>query len=141
MNSLYFEHSINLDAVFSDETENFRIPSEPNWYEAVQVIVRTAKDDPEEVILHFGDYTKIMRKMETRQDPYFDYFERHIPASFKPTKYFFEIRSGHFSKFLTKKGIRDNVCDDDKFIIVPDFKVPEWSKGAIMYQQIGRAHV
>jgi alpha-glucosidase len=130
---LYFEENINLDAVFSDETENFRIPSEPSWYDPVQVIIRTEKDDVNEVIMHFGDYSKIMRKMDT-DDKYFDYYERHIPASFKSTRYYFELKKGYISKCYTKKGIKDNVGEDDKFLIVPDFKVPEWSKGAVMYQ-------
>lgn len=133
---MYYRDGINVDAIFSDETENFRIPSEPSWYDPVQVILRVAKDDINEVKMHFGDYTKIMRKDEQRSssDPYFDYYERHIPASFKPTRYFFEIIKGSLSKFFTKKGIKDNVNEDDKFLIVPDFTVPDWAKGAIMYQ-------
>ena len=46
-----------LSAVFSDETPNYRFPSEPNSGDTVRIRLRVAKDSVERVILLFESLT------------------------------------------------------------------------------------
>ncbi|NLK97348.1 MAG: alpha-glycosidase, partial [Epulopiscium sp.] len=80
---------INEKAVFSDETANFRDPVEPRKDEPVKVKLRTAKNNVDEVFVHFkGQKAKMIK---TIQDEIFDYYEGVIPPCESTTSYFFEL--------------------------------------------------
>lgn len=65
------------DAVFSDETANFRNPVEPKSSESVTVKIRTAKDNCDEVFLIYED--KKIKMEKCMQDELFDYYQGLFP--------------------------------------------------------------
>ena len=123
---------LNEKAVFSDETANFRTPVEPRKDEPVKVKLRTAKNNVDEVFVHFRGQRLKMDQLS--QDELFDYYEGEIPPCESSTSYFFEIIKYGISYFYNKKGLFNYVDHVYDFRIVPDFHTPDWDKGAVMYQ-------
>ena len=68
---------MNREAIFSDGTADFRIPTEPEIGETVKIILRTAKDDVDYACLRTdGDDRVVMRKV--RMDDRFDFYETEV---------------------------------------------------------------
>ena len=44
---------LSIESIFSDETENFRIPSEPTSTDTVQVLIRTGRGNMDAVFFVF----------------------------------------------------------------------------------------
>ena len=55
---------LSIESIFSDETENFRIPSEPTSSDTVQVLIRTGRGNMDDVYLCY-DGEKIPMKVCT----------------------------------------------------------------------------
>ncbi|HOQ17222.1 MAG TPA: glycoside hydrolase family 13 protein [Defluviitaleaceae bacterium] len=120
------------DAVFSDETANFRNPVEPKSSESVTVKIRTAKDNCDEVFLIYED--KKIKMEKCMQDELFDYYQGLIPPVSHTLSYHFELKKNEISYYYNKKGL---LLEKDPFFdfkIIPDFSTPAWAKGAVMYQ-------
>jgi alpha-glucosidase len=132
---LYFDTRqpvLDENAIFSDATKNFRIPSEPDVKESTKVRIRTAKDNIDEVFLCFVD-TRIPLSIEY-SDELFDYYYGIIPPTSTEVEYFFELNVGNLKCYYNKKGISREPDSFYNFKIIPGFKTPDWAKGAIMYQ-------
>lgn len=119
-------------AIFSDATHNFRIPPEPKMNEVTKVRIRTGKDNVDEVYLCF-EGKRIKIDIES-SDQYFDYYAGEIVADKPCIQYYFEINVGKLRCYFNKKGVSREPDHYFDFKIVPDFKTPDWAKGAIMYQ-------
>ena len=61
-----------LSAVFSDESPNYRFPSEPNSGDTVRIRLRVARDSAERVILLFESLTVGTMMFKVRSDEFFD---------------------------------------------------------------------
>ena len=130
-----------LSAVFSDETPNYRLPSEPNSGDTVRIRLRVAKDSAERVILLFESLTVGTMMFKVRSDDYFDYFEAGIICSETEVIYRFLIECPDGTKIAYDKcGARadeHNTPDFNPayaFRFIPGFHVPDWAKGAVQYQ-------
>lgn len=123
---------INRDALFSDESGQFRIPMEVNSGDEVIVIFRTAKDNVDGVYLISKGNRLPMKKFETNQS--FDYYRLELLVGENPIYYFFEIRSGKERLFYNKRGVTEDLQRAYSFGIIPGFFTPDWAKGAVMYQ-------
>ena len=123
---------MNKDALFCDGTEAYVSPTEPAVGEKVQLWFRTAKDDVDEVILRTGEESRSLKKECTKGK--FDYYVIGILTDNKTIKYHFEIRSGAEVCYYNQWGVQDELNTYYDFQIVPGFSVPEWAKGAVMYQ-------
>ena len=123
---------MNKDALFCDGTEAYVSPTEPTVGEKVQLRFRTAKDDVDEVLLWIEEETHSLKKEYTKGK--FDYYVIGILAEDKTIKYHFEIRSGAEVCYYNQWGVQDELNTYYDFQIVPGFSVPEWAKGAVMYQ-------
>lgn len=64
--------NFNKRAVFSDETENYRTPVEPQPGEAVNIRIRTKKNNVDFVYLICGEEKKQMNLVESKDG--FDYY-------------------------------------------------------------------
>ena len=66
---------LNQDALFCSETEDYRIPEEPEANQDVLLYFRTARDDADQVIYREcgSDIEGIMKK--SSRDTWFDYYE------------------------------------------------------------------
>ncbi len=123
---------LNVEAIFSDETENFVVPSEPAIGDDVFVKIRVLKDNIDEVYLVNNDNLFKMELCETTGK--FDYYKYTVKNIQEKIEYQFKILKNNVDYYFSKFGVSSNVNKDFDFRIIPNFKTPDWSKGAIMYQ-------
>ncbi|MBR1629332.1 MAG: glycoside hydrolase family 13 protein [Lachnospiraceae bacterium] len=124
---------MNREAIFSDGTAEYRIPTEPMPGESVHIILRTAKDDVTSACLRTeGDDRVVMLKYRT--DDRFDYYKTTVRMNEDSFIYYFEIQSGPEIVYLDRFGVSEDVRPTYRFCIAPGFSVPDWAKGAVMYQ-------
>ncbi|MCI8727633.1 MAG: glycoside hydrolase family 13 protein [Hungatella sp.] len=126
--------NLNRKALFCDETEEFRIPAEPDTGEQVTLRFRTARDGADAVYyVQEGRETQpAMEKVLT--DGGFDYYEYRIEVGQKPVHYCFRIVKGEDTCFYNRLGSVEAAEELFRFRITPGFHVPDWAKGAVMYQ-------
>ena len=122
----------DMEALFSDETENYVMPMEPEPHETVTIRFRTAKNNVDAVYFISGADRLIMQFEESLGD--FDYYKIEITVGENPLHYYFEIQTGKFRCFYNKRGVSRNLQEYYAFALVPGFKTPDWAKGAVMYQ-------
>lgn len=123
---------INVDAIFSDESENYRDPVSPDINEKVSVKIRTGKDDLDEVYVLFGGESYQMDRVES--DGYFDYYEGSFICGESRDSYYFKLVKEDRVYFYNKQGLVKTVNSDYNFVVIPGFRTPDWAKGAVMYQ-------
>lgn len=119
-------------AIFSDGTKFYRIPQEPTSTDITKVRIRTAKNNIEKVYLYCGGNRK--RMSIEFSDELFDYYMGEIAAISIKVNYYFELHSGNLKCYYNKKGVTREPDHFYDFTIVPDFKTPDWAKGAVIYQ-------
>lgn len=120
-------------ALFSDETKEYRFPEEPNPGDEVCLRFRTAADDAAHVYLVFDDGRKLELSKEKTVGR-FDYYAVSLPVLEEPILFYYEIDDGKETCTFTRLGISENLERQFLFAITPGFHVPEWAKGAVMYQ-------
>ena len=128
---------MNKQALFSDGTGQYLVPSEPKKNEVVTIRFRTAKNDVDFVRVISGSRAFVMRKTNSHGE--FDYYEVKWPLGEKPLYYYFEIngRESHGRSevcYYDRYGVTNEVRPQYAFGIVPGFATPDWAKGAVMYQ-------
>lgn len=130
---------INKRALFSDETEDYRCPAEPDAGDEVLLRFRTAKGDADAVFL-VEENSLRERKLELEPaaeeaaEDRFDYFRIRVRMTAQRYGYCFRIEKGGEVCWYTKTGPADSAGWDTAFRIAPGFKTPDWAKGAVMYQ-------
>ena len=133
--NLYFETVIsapNKDALFSDGTELYRSPCEPQCYDTVTLRMRTGKDNIDSVIL-VTSKERVVMKLE-REDDLFDYYAAQIQLGQEKLEYYYEITAGPITCVYNSFGVMDEDKPEYRFSIMPGFKTPDWAKGAVFYQ-------
>ncbi len=114
-------------------TLDFLRPAEPDVGRITDFRFRCAHDDAKQVLLMFGNEYRRMNLSET--DNGFDYYDISVNIGKDPFIYYFEITGKDGSVWrYDKRGAVIEVKDSMKFMVIPGFKTPEWSKGAVMYQ-------
>lgn len=119
-------------AVFSDETENYRTPAEPEPGDTVNIRIRTKEKNVDTVYLVSGEKKQQMELINTKDG--FDYYGTDVELQNESIRYFFEIISGKIHCYYNQAGITREIDEHYSFGIVPGFKTPDWAKGAVMYQ-------
>ena len=119
-------------AVFSDGTEEYRIPAEPGPDEDVRIRLRTARGNVFAAVLVAGEERLQMTVAES--DSLFDYYEAVIHTGTSNIEYYFLIWSGEKHYFYNYTGVSEELNEMYNFKIMPGFKTPDWAKGAVMYQ-------
>lgn len=123
---------LDRQALFCDETSEYRIPPEPDCNETVKIRFRTACDNADQVYLICGNTETKMEKAE--QVGEFDYYEGTVCLGVDPVHYFFEISRGKEVCYYNKLGCTTDLQKSYSFRITPGFHTPEWAKGAVFYQ-------
>lgn len=118
--------------LFADGTEDYRQPPEPKAGETVTLRFRTAKNNVDAVWLRTGDRKIYMDKVET--EGMFDYYAVQVRMTEERFSYCFEINTGMLHCYYDRYGVSQEVRPQYQFTIVPGFLVPQWAKGAVMYQ-------
>ena len=126
---------IKREAIFSDETNGYVNPSEPGAYDNISICIRVAKDDVDRVeILHGKNYSEATLLRKYHSDYYFDYYKIFTDISNVVFRYVFRISKGKETVYYDRVGVSDGIRVFQGFEIIPDFKTPDWAKGAILYQ-------
>lgn len=122
----------NRRGLFSDTTDDYVIPSEPEPYSPVTIRFRTSKNNMDRVFLIFKGQKLLMEKVET--DEYFDFYAYVIQVENEKVSYHFEVQNGSISGIYDVRGLVREENDYYNFVILPGFHTPAWAKGAVMYQ-------
>ncbi|MDR2649913.1 MAG: glycoside hydrolase family 13 protein [Clostridiales bacterium] len=126
---------INLEAVFSDESENFVSPSEPESGETVTIRLRTEHGNVDGAFLYICRQNAepapiTMRKMHS--EGFFDWYVAEVLA--ERLSYYFTVIKQERVYYFNKLGLYPELDDTYNFMLIPDFITPDWAKGAVMYQ-------
>ncbi len=123
---------ISIEAIFSDLTENFVTPCEPSDNEPVTIKIRTGKRGIKKAYL-VADGQKYEMSIvdENIKFRYYAYTFENIPELIR---YYFEIESINSTYYYNNQGVASQVNNEFDFKVIPNFKTPEWSKSAVMYQ-------
>lgn len=122
----------NRRALFTDTTEEYVSPVEPEAYDKVTIRFRTAINNVDRVSLVLGSENYIMSKVES--DKHFDFYAAELSLKEEKITYHFEIQTGRLKGFYDTRGLVQEVNEYYDFVIIPGFKTPGWAKGAVMYQ-------
>ena len=122
----------NRRALFSDMTEDFVTPMEPNKFAQVKIKFRTEKDNVDNVYLCTDTDKLLMVKSLT--DDLFDYYEIDVQLEDTTFSYYFHIEAGKIECFYDRRGVALDVQPYFMMRIIPGNKTPDWAKGAVMYQ-------
>jgi alpha-glucosidase len=123
---------LNFDAVFSDETAEYRMPVAPHRGDTVEVKLRAARDNLSAAYVCIADVEYPMSV--SAQNEYFDYYTASFVCGDKPISYFFKLVKDDRTYFYNKNGVYKSANPDYNFMILPDFHTPDWAKGAVIYQ-------
>lgn len=122
------------EGIFSDETEDYVFPAEPEAGERMRIRLRVAGKDAEIVELVDIESGKhhSMEKVSEKDD--FVFYEAKLVMPEKFFRYYFEIHVAGQTLYYTEAGINEQLIIEGAFCIVAGFHTPEWAKGALMYQ-------
>ena len=125
---------LNWQALFADETSDYRMPEEPDAGMWVRLRFRTAKGNADRVF-YIEDETKAETEMrKASSDPLFDHYELEIQVEESPIRYYFRVEAGEEHCYFNRLGATMDIQSCYGFCITPGFHTPEWVKGAVMYQ-------
>ncbi len=119
-------------AVYSDETMQFRFPVEPLSTDEVTVRLRVGQGSFSAVFLCTAEREYLMEEEEN--DGIFQYYSVVLPPTEKKICYIFRLQYGEAEAFYTKYGYAEEFKGEGFFEIIRDFTTPDWAKGAVMYQ-------
>ena len=133
---------------FSDETETFRSPAEPDPGEAVTLRLRAERNVAIAPFLLVETHSQPIVMEKAREEGPFDWYEATIACADEPLSYRFVIKYGKHQVVYRKNGASlldansplatpGALADEDPsfdFRIVPGFHTPAWAQGALQYQ-------
>ena len=122
----------DLRALFSDTTEEYLIPAQPDLHDKVTIRLRTGKNEVE--VCFLVAYGSHLRMHLSESDELFDYYSVRLEVSESPLRYYFMFIAGGKKYRYTRRGIRNTIRPGDWWHVVPGFHPPEWAAGAVMYQ-------
>lgn len=136
---------MKLEAIFSDETQEYVYPEETEIGDRVSVRIKTLKNDVDRAFVICEDEIIPMEKLdfELRKESYFDnhrrmkqfdFYEAKLIQKNKNLSYYFKLVSKGEEYFYNRIGIKDYLVPEYNFNIIAGFKIPMWAKGAIIYQ-------
>lgn len=123
---------INRMALFSDETESYRTPYEPAAGDVVTITLRTLANDVTRAYTVINGIKKEMAKART--DGTFDYYSIKLTCTQDAVNYYFVVYDEDDKVCYNKLGWAENNQAEYNFSFISDFKVPDWAKGAVVYQ-------
>ncbi len=127
--------------IHSDQTINFMDPTEPEVGDLVKIKIRVPKIlgqvkgnvffTPEKNSKRYS-HAEMIKEYSTK---FFNYFSYSFKMPNRIMRYHFEIDSIDQKKKIKYDAM--GICEHRSlhdFILIPDFKVPEWSYGRVYYQ-------
>ena len=123
---------VNRKAMFSDTTEDYLSPCEPNPYSKITIRFRAAINNIDRVFM-VNNGQKHLMTWESG-DEYFDYFACETEVEDVEYSYHFEVQVGKIMCLYDVRGVVKETMPEYAFRVIPGFKTPKWAKGAVMYQ-------
>lgn len=123
---------LNRRALFSDTTEEYVIPAQPQIGQKITIRFRSARDNLDSVYL-IVDGTRLKMYKESH-DEQFDYYAVQYGLGTEVIHYYFEMHVGKVFGYYDVRGLVKETLERMWFRIVPGFSTPQWAKGAVMYQ-------
>lgn len=124
---------LDIDAIFADETENFRTPVSPVVGDNMAIKLRTGHDNVDRACVVVED--EELEMSIASGDKVFDYYmAQYAISDDKPLHYYFKIYKDDRVYCYNKQGLVKDINSDYNFVIIPNFDIPQWAKGAVMYQ-------
>lgn len=121
-----------LDRFFSDGTREYRIPATVKQDEVVTVRLRTPSDLSKAPSVSFNGKEQEMR--QTEQTGQYAYYEGSIPVGKEPVRYCFSFSYDGQGYFYGRCGAESEHREEHDFCLTPGYDIPDWAKGAVMYQ-------
>lgn len=115
------ENEINRQALFSDETQDYRYPEEPDAGETVTLWFRTAKNDVDRVFYIEEDKNIQAEMRKVSSDGLFDYYEYRMKADSQPQRYYFQVVKGSAVCYFNRLGATMDIQSCYAFRITPGF--------------------
>ena len=124
---------MNIESIFSDETIEYVSMQSLKNRQNIRIQIRIFKDDKPDIILvdHRDGSEVVMSKL--RSSEHFDFYYADLEDR-DYLKYYFKIIDGKNTLFFTRFGITDYLKEDALFEYNKNFNLPDWAKGALMYQ-------
>ena len=123
---------MSLHLFFSDGTKEYRNPIDVMPGDYVTVRLRVPAGLPKIPVLHTRRSALPMRIQET--GPLFDYYAGTISVGNEAEWYYFSFEYEGEPYIYDRRGVRSDVNSSYCFKLTPGFYVPDWAKGAVMYQ-------
>ena len=123
---------MNRRAIFSDYSEDYIIPLEPNAYGVVTIRLRSIRNNIDYAKLVCNGESLLMELTETVGE--FDFYSVSYRLSNEMIRYHFEVGSAGTKCFYDVRGVVKDTNEYFDFRIRPGFKTPDWAKGAVIYQ-------
>ena len=124
---------MNIEGIFSDETNEYVSIQSLKNRQNIRIQIRIFKDDKPDIILvnHQDNSEVVMSKLHSSE--YFDFYYADLEDR-DYLKYYFKIIDGEKTLFFTRFGVTDYLKEDALFEYNKGFTLPDWAKGALMYQ-------
>lgn len=125
-------NTLNLKAIFSDETVDYKTPYQCNPGDDVTLRVRTGKGDMDVVKVNLNGRIKVMSKTQT--EGCFDYYTYTFRCGKENVRYYYSLTKGKETVYCHRLGVVSWLEERHSFSINPGFHVPEWALGTVYYQ-------
>ena len=125
---------MNIEAIYSDGTAEYRNPMEPEPFDSVTIRLRVYSREDLEVFLVSKSSNKNIRMHLERNRGDFDYYACDIKLADEEFRYHFEIVGDYGLYYYDRVGLWRDLREHYEFSIMPGFSTPAWAKGAVMYQ-------
>lgn len=125
---------MNIEAFFSDTSENYCIPAEPDPGQTVRVRFRAPREDYLNVEFVAAESGDSISMFVAGADRYFRYYELQFEVGDEPVSWFFRISDRTSEYLYDASGVTNLRKPEFPFRLYPGYHTPEWAKGAVMYQ-------
>ncbi len=125
---------MKTEAFFSDTSENYCIPAEPDPGQKVRIRFRASREESLKVEFILADTGESVIMYSTGADRYFRYYEIQLEIGEEPLSWYFRIADRVEECLYDSTGLTSKRKPEYPFRLMPGFHTPEWAKGAVFYQ-------
>lgn len=120
------------EAIFSDGTRQFVNPVCPRRKDRVTITLRTHKDD--RLSLWVCSHKTQLPMVFSETKGLFSFYKASLQLDSDELSYYFLIKDGTYTYYYDRFGLSNGPREEFFFKIYPDFDIPDWTRGAIIYQ-------
>lgn len=126
--------AIRGDGLYSDQTELFANPSEPEPGQSVKLKLRSYKNNLSSASIITDNGREIQMKVDSSdKNGMFDYWIGDLPSG--NYRYKFKVNNGNDTGWYNAVGFYDSEPDNEyNFWMNSSFQTPDWAKDASYYQ-------